>query len=203
MTLIRTRLDGSAPPVELMRGRDQLTPAGWSPDGRYILFLENVPGRELEMMIFPADDPTKVTPLITGPGYDRSPVFSPDGRWIAFNSNRTGRSEGYVARFHGDQSPPAIGHPVQVTSEGGGVFEWRRDGKELLIGSGDDQVMSVSIDARGDQISVGEPVPLFRMPANHGAVTVSRDGQRVLIVEYPYAAGQTLHVLTNWHARIK
>jgi serine/threonine protein kinase/Tol biopolymer transport system component len=203
MTLIRTRLDGSAPPVELMRGRDQLTPAGWSPDGRYILILENVPGRGLEMMIFPADDPTKVTPLITGPGYDRSPVFSPDGRWIAFNSNRTGRVEGYVARFRGDQSPPAIGHPIQVTSEGGGVFDWRRDGKELLIGSGDDQVMSVSVDARGEQISIGEPVPLFRMPANHGAVTVSRDGQRVLIVEYPYAAGQTLHVLTNWHERIK
>jgi hypothetical protein len=35
------------------------------------------------------------------------------------------------------------------------------------------------------------------------AVTVSRDGQRALIVEYPYAAGQTLHVLTNLHERIK
>jgi len=203
MTLIRTRLDGSAPPVELMRGRNQLTAAGWSPDGRYILILENVSGRALETMIFPADDPTKVTPLITGPSNDGSPVFSPDGRWIAFNSNRTGRTEGYVARFHGEQSPPTIGHPVQITSEGGGVFDWRRDGKELLIGSGEDQVMSVSVDVSGDQISAGEPVPLFRMPANHGAVAVAPDGKRVLIVEYPYAAGQTIHVLTNWHERIK
>jgi len=203
MTLIRTRLDGSTPPVELMRGRNQLTPAGWSPDGRYMLILENVPGRALETMIFPADDPTKVTPLISGPGNDGSPVFSLDGRWIAFNSTRTGRTEGYVARFHGDQSPPVIGHPVQITSEGGGIFDWNRNGKELLIGSGDDQVMSVSVDARGEQISIGEPVPLFRMPANHGAVAVAPDGQRVLIIEYPYAAGQTIHVLTNWHERIK
>jgi hypothetical protein len=126
-----------------------------------------------------------------------------DGRWIAFNSTRTGRTEGYVARFHGDQSPPVIGHPVQITSEGGGIFDWNRNGKELLIGSGDDQVMSVSVDARGEQISIGEPVPLFRMPANHGAVAVAPDGQRVLIIEYPYAAGQTIHVLTNWHERIK
>jgi hypothetical protein len=132
-----------------------------------------------------------------------APVFSPDGRWIAFNSNRTGRTEGYVARFHGEQSPPAIGHPLRITSDGGGVFDWRRDGKELLIGSGEDQVMSVPVDVRGEQISAGEGVPLFRMPANHGAVAVAPDGKRVLIVEYPYAAGQTIHVLTNWHQRIK
>ena len=203
MTLIRTRLDGSAPPVELMRGRDQLTPAGWSPDGRYILIMERVAGRELETMIFPADDPKKVTPLISGPGNDGAPVFSPDGRWLAFNSTRTGRTEGYIARFHGDQSPPTIGHPVQVTSDGGGVLNWGRDGKEFLIGTGDDQVMSVSVDVHGEQISIGDPVPLFHLPANHGAVAVAPDGKRVLVVEYPYAAGQTLHVLTNWHARIK
>jgi hypothetical protein len=63
--------------------------------------------------------------------------------------------------------------------------------------------MSVSVDVHGEQISAGEPVPLFRMPANHGAVAVAPDGSRVLIVEYPYAAGQTIRVLTNWHNRIK
>jgi len=205
MTLVRARLDGSAPPVEVMRGRNQLTAAAWSPDGRYMLILENVSGLAIETMIFPADDPTKVTPLISGPANDGGPAsyFSPDGRWLAFNSNRTGRTEGHVARFHGDQSPPTIGHPIQITSEGGGVFGWRRDGKELLVGTGEDQVMSVSVDVRGEQISAGGPVPLFRMPANHGAVAAAPDGNRVLIVEYPYAAGQTIRVLTNWHNRIR
>ena len=32
---------------------------------------------------------------------------------------------------------------------------------------------------------------------------MARRNKRVLIVEYPNAAGQTIHVLTNWHERIK
>jgi hypothetical protein len=43
----------------------------------------------------------------------------------------------------------------------------------------------------------------FRVPANHGTVTMTPDGDRFLVLEYPHAAGQTIHVLTNWHERIK
>jgi hypothetical protein len=59
------------------------------------------------------------------------------------------------------------------------------------------------VDARGDSLSAGQPTPLFRLPAHHGAVSVAPDAERFLIQEYPYQAGQTIRVLTNWQERIK
>ena len=80
---------------------------------------------------------------------------------------------------------------------------WRRDAKELLIATGEEQIMAVAIEVRGESIALGRPTPLFRLPANHGRPSLSPDGERFLIQEFPYQAGQTIRVLTNWHERIK
>jgi serine/threonine-protein kinase len=203
-TMMRVRLDGTTPPVELMRDKGLLTAVAWSPDRRYVLVLRIVPGLGAETLVFPLDDPKKITPLLTGPANDVGSVFSPDGRWIAFESNRTGRTEAYVVRFRGDQDPPSLGgHPLQISTDGAGVLGWRRDGKELLLESTDDQVMAVAIDAHGESISAGQPTPLFQPPRNHGSVAMTPDGDRFLVAEYPYAASQTIHLLTNWQERIK
>ena len=153
--------------------------------------------------MFPTDDPKQITTLLTGPANERAQTFSPDGRWIAFNSNRSGRTEAYL-RFRGDQTPPALGgHPLQISTGGGRVLAWRRDGKELLLMTFDDQIAAVTVDARGDSISAGQPTALFRLPPYHGDVSVAPDAERFLIQEFPYRAGQTIRVLTNWHERIK
>jgi hypothetical protein len=34
-------------------------------------------------------------------------------------------------------------------------------------------------------------------------MAMTPDGDRFLVAEYPYAAGQTIHLLTNWQERIK
>jgi hypothetical protein len=144
-------------------------------------------------------------PLLTGPGNEGpNAVFSPDGRWIAFVSDRSGSFETYIARFRGDLSPPAIGgQPVQITTNGGALLSsgWRRDGKEILVASGDG-VMAIPIDARGESVSAGKPVPLFRPAASAAEVVATANADRFLVVEYPYADGQTIHVLTNWRARL-
>ena len=144
-------------------------------------------------------------PLLTGPGNKGpSAVFSPDGRWIAFISDRSGSVETYIARFRGELSPPAIsGQPVQITTNGGQILSrgWRRDGKEILVATGDG-VVAIPIDARGESVSAGKPVPLFRPAASASEVIATANADRFLVVEYPYADGQTIHVLTNWHARL-
>ena len=38
---------------------------------------------------------------------------------------------------------------------------------------------------------------------NGAAIAMTPDADRFLVAEYPYAAGQTIHVLTNWQQRIK
>ena len=116
-TLMRVRLDGSTPPIELMRDETgQSTPSAWSPDGKHVLFWKTGPGSGADLLVFPIDDPKKITPLLTGPGND-GPVatFSPDGRWIAFASDRSGRNEVYVVRFHGERSPPDQRSAVEIT----------------------------------------------------------------------------------------
>ena len=202
--MMRLRLDGATPPIELMRDKGLLTAGAWSPDGKYVLVLKVAPGLGLETLVFPVNDPKKIRPLLTGPTNDAGAVFSPDGRWIAFDSDRSGRLESYVLRFRGDLEPPSLGgNPLQISTDGADVLGWRRDGKELLLGAKDDQVMAVAIDARGESISARQPTPLFQPPRNHGSVAMAPDADRFLVAVYPYAAGQTIHVLTNWQQRIK
>jgi eukaryotic-like serine/threonine-protein kinase len=204
-TMIRVRVDGSAPPVEVMRGAGQPIALAWSPDRRYMLFLKDVPGSGSDILLFPADDPKKVTPLVTGPANDGpGAAFSPDGRWLAFSSDRSGRDETYVARFRGDQSPPVlVGQSFQISSDGGLVFRWRRDEKEILLLSPDAQVMAVPIEVHGESVTAGRPAKLFRLPSNQSGVAATPNADRFLVSEYPYAAGQTIHVLTNWHQRLR
>ncbi len=159
------------------------------------------------MFVLSPDNPRNVTPLVTGPGNDGDSVaFSPDGRWIAFTSDRTGRGEVYVARFRGEQSPPSLGgRPIQISANGGAVLPrgWRRDGKEIVFGSQDGQVVAVAVDMRGESISASQPNALFRLPSNQSSVSMAPNGDRFVVSEFPYAAGQTIHVLTNWQERIK
>jgi len=203
-TMMRLRLDGATPPIELMRDKGLLTAGAWSPDGRYVLVLKVAPGLGLETLVFPVNDPKKITPLLSGPTNDAGAVFSPDGRWIAFISDRTGRTEAYVVRFRGDQDPPSLGgNPLQISTDGAGAIWWRRDGKEVLFRSMDDRVMVVAVDAHAESVSAGQPMPLFQPPRNYSSVAMAPDADRFLVAEYPYAAGQTIHVLTNWQERIK
>ena len=80
---------------------------------------------------------------------------------------------------------------------------WRRDGKEIVFGSQDGRVVAVTIDARGESISASQPIALFRLPSNQSSVTMAPNADRFVVSEYPYASGQTIHVLTNWQSRLK
>jgi hypothetical protein len=94
--------------------------------------------------------------------------------------------------------------PIQITSDGGGLLEngWRRDGKEILFGSADGQIMAVAVDPRSESLSVGRPVALFRPPIDRSAVAVAPNADRFLVSERPYTAAQTIHVLTHWRERL-
>lgn len=56
----------------------------------------------------------------------RDGQFSPDGKWIAYASDESGRPEAYVQQFSGP------GGRSQISTNGGGMARWRRDGKELF-----------------------------------------------------------------------
>ena len=59
--MMRVGLDGATPPIELMRDKGLLTAAAWSPDRRYVLVLKAASGVGLETLVFPVNDPKKIT----------------------------------------------------------------------------------------------------------------------------------------------
>jgi Tol biopolymer transport system component len=204
--LLRVPLDGSAPPVNLMRNPNQNTPSVWTPDGRYLVMSMSVSEDGIDTFLLPVDGAGTLTPLLAGPANDLAAMFSGDGRWLAYVSNRSGRVETYVVRFHGDRSPPAIaGAPVQITSDGGRIVAggWRKDGREIVVRSADGQVMAVPVDTRGESVTTGRPVALFRPSVDQASLQMAPDGNRFLVTELPYAAGQTIRVLTNWRERLR
>jgi hypothetical protein len=93
---------------------------------------------------------------------------------------------------------------MQITSEGAVLVNggWRRDGKEIVFRTLNHQVMAVSVEARNDSLTVGRPVTLFQSPLDQDDMAMTPTGDRFVVLEYPYVAGQTIHVLSNWRERI-
>jgi hypothetical protein len=58
---------------------------------------------------------------------DSLATVSPDGRWMAYSSFVSGRSEIYVERY------PELGNRQLISTGGGDVAVWSRDGRELFF----------------------------------------------------------------------
>ena len=103
-------------------------------------------------------------------------------RWIAYASSETGRYEMYVRDF------PGGSHKWQVSSQGGLLPHWRRDGRELFYLRPDGTLMSVSVNP-GSAFEFGAEQPLFQTGLRFltqyttwmNQYGVSRDGQRFLL----------------------
>jgi hypothetical protein len=52
-------------------------------------------------------------------------------------------------------------------------------------------------------VAIGATTPLFMTPPGADAITVNPTGTEFVVTEQPFAAGQTLRVLTRWDARLK
>lgn len=181
---------GEERPRLLLGDGGENKPDDWSSDGRVLVYRRN---DRLAMSI--AMDHGK--PVASG---DREFLkdqldLSPDGTHVAYNAISAGRMEVFVAAF------PSFTGTVQVSSEGGVQPLWRRDGKELFYLAPDKNLMSVPIRA-GESMEASAPKALFRTSLT-GAYwgseyAVSRDGQKVYVLEPTSLSQDSLHVITQW-----
>jgi dipeptidyl aminopeptidase/acylaminoacyl peptidase len=182
-------------------------PDDWSSDGRWIFYQTNGGEANAEIWLASVAD-RKIMPLLQTPFDSAFPALSPSGEYLAFSANDTGRSEIYVQRFQGGDSPKLAGARLRVSYGGGNGPRWRRDGKELFFLSPDRQIMVVAVK-HGTGIEFGPPAALFRLPTSYRSLApvtpgyeVSPDGQRFL-VPIRKAVGAPLQVVVNWQAGLK
>jgi Tol biopolymer transport system component len=183
-------------------------PAAWSPDGRFIIFVERGVNTRSDLWAVPMFGERREYLLSNSPFDEQNPHLSPDGRWLAYTSDETGDYEIYVQSFSTDGKLGA--DKKRVSTAGGRLPVWRRDGGELFFIAADGQMMATSVKTGGTEFEFDAPKPLFRtrILSLEGAIfheyDVSPDGQRFLIgtlIGDTKAAPPT--VILNWTADLK
>jgi eukaryotic-like serine/threonine-protein kinase len=141
----------------------------------------------------------KITPLVDTPFHDSTPALSPDEQWLAYSSDQTGRREVYVRALSGNDGR------WQVSTQGGTMPRWRRDGRELYFLTLQNRLMAVSLDP-GDAFRHGPPQPLFTALFNDwrdeyaGVYAPMPDGQHFVADIAKERTTTYLTIVTNWAA---
>jgi hypothetical protein len=203
--LYRKAADGTGAEQSLYADDSDNRPSSWSPDGRFLLYDAAARNNPRDIWVLPLAPGAKPFPLVQTPFAEWNAQFSPDGQWVAYQSNESGQTEIYVIPFH--PGGVASGGKTQVSTAGGTLARWRRDGKELFFIAPDRTLMAAEVGAKGGVFEVGQVTPLFG-PLILGQgyqYDVSADGQRFLAVLPPEqnSNSEPLTVVQNWTAGLK
>ena len=200
------RLDGTAPARELPLNA-LIGGARVSPDGRQILFTRRGTRPDVDMWVAPIDAPDQGRALTAGPANEIALSFSPDGRWVTFLTDRFGRHGVAAARLFRDAGGLRLGQPIALITGGASATAWTRDGREIVIESADERLLSVRLTIEGDTLTPSPAVPLFALPPTFAGFgngwAMTSDGSRFIVAETPGAEGQTFHVVSNWQSRLR
>jgi Tol biopolymer transport system component len=183
-------------------------PAAWSADGRFIFLMERDVKKRSDLWALPMFGDRKEYLLSSSPFDEQHPQLSPDGRWLAYSSDETGDYEIYVQSFSVDGKLGA--DKKRVSSAGGNLPIWRRDGSELFFIDANGQMMALSVKTGGTVFQFDTPKPLFktRTLSLEGGIfheyDVSPDGQRFLIgTLIGDTKAEPPTVVLNWAAELK
>jgi Tol biopolymer transport system component len=197
--IVRRRITGGAEEL-LLAGIVNASPTDVSSDGKFIVHDMSVAKTAFDIGLLSADGDHRESAYLSSPANERSARFSPDGKWMAYQSDESGQYQVYV------QTIPAGGGKFQISTSGGTIPVWRRDGKELYYLAPDQKLMAVPVNINGASFEPGTPQALFTTTGTSNFV-VTRDGQRFLM-NVPAggesaATGPPLTIVTNWHAGLK
>jgi Tol biopolymer transport system component/predicted Ser/Thr protein kinase len=202
--IVRRAADGTGQVEEVLDSTDVSTaPFSVSADGRYLAFnrTDTKGSTKTDVYAVPLSGERKPFPIMATPYVEAVPIISPNGKWVAYLSDESGRFEVYIRPF------PSGEGKWQVSNGGGGTPMWRRDSKELIYSTYDQQMMSVEIGESGAGIVLGIAKPLFKFNAvsgPDGPYTMTGDAQHFLINRVNLDNGsQPLTLVTDWTADLK
>jgi serine/threonine-protein kinase len=191
------RADGAGETVRLTESKNPQIPYSISADGKRLAFYEIGPETNADLWTLPLDlsDPDRPKPgkpelFLRTPFTEVYPAFSPDGHWIAYGSDESGASEVYVRPF------PGPGGKWQVSTGGGTMPVWSRNGRELFYraGSGQNRIMVANYTAKGDAFVADKPrlwsEKQFGVTANYANFDLAPDGKRFAVLMTPEGEGE-------------
>jgi Tol biopolymer transport system component len=176
-------------------------PTSWSQDGKLIMFENWGPKSKAGIWVLSLAD-RQAKALLQTNAYDQlQGQISPDGKFVAYTSNESAREEVFV------QPMSTTGEKWRISTSGGTVPVWRRDGKELFYVASDGKLMSVEIKS-SQPFEIGVPTELFQAAIKNIQHSLcfspSNDGQRFLVNTYVESNNPApITVVLNWTADLK
>jgi Tol biopolymer transport system component/tRNA A-37 threonylcarbamoyl transferase component Bud32 len=189
-----TRADGAGKPQPLTVSKALQRPTSFAPDSRRLVFSElNPAGGLIQTVLLDgasgqlrASSPEVFLQTSSALPF---PAFSPDGRWLAYADAESGSYEVYVRAF------PDRGTRWPISSGGGTMPVWSRNGRELFYRTEDSRIMVATYTVRGDTFVADKPrVWSEKRLANTGLVPnfdLAPDGKRFVVLMPPGGAGPT------------
>jgi Tol biopolymer transport system component len=190
-----TKIDRASQPERITQSNLVEFPLDWTQDGRFAVSVRQDPKTNNDLWVLPMTGDRTPYPIVQASFNEVDGRVSSDGRWLAYASNESGRYEIYVTTF------PKGGERWKVSTIGGELPKWRRDGRELFYREGS-KLMAVSVDP-GGEFAAGKPRMLFDglrtdvwhsyEPAVDGRFLVNREVERI---------DAPLTIVTDWRASI-
>ncbi|MGZ8710080.1 MAG: protein kinase domain-containing protein, partial [Thermoanaerobaculia bacterium] len=189
--LFLTPPDRNTPPRQMTTRTSWAFPLSWSPDGRILAIQELFRRPDSDVLLLNTEN-GELSPMLTRPVNESWAAIAPDGRWVAYQSDESGRDEIYIQPY------PKTGAPRLVSTAGGSLPSWRRDGGELFYRS-DSKMMAVEI-VSGE---IGKPRQLFEGDFE-AAYDADDDGSRFVMVQRAQGTPRThINVITGLFQQAK
>jgi serine/threonine-protein kinase len=175
------------------------TPAPYSisPDGLRLAYYDQNPKSQFETWILPLDptDPDHPKPgkperFALSQANQLHPAFSPDGRWMAYTSDESGSFEVYVRPF----PETTAGGKWQISSGGGQVPVWSRNGKRLFFETLDNRIAVAAYAVKGETFLASKPLiwsdKQIYAPTSDGNFDIAPDGGKIVAMMPQQATGE-------------
>jgi len=195
---------------------EDVWPLDSSADGRYLILEKgDYNGRsKMDLWILPLTGGGKLIPVALSTFLKDGGVFSPDGLFIAYSSNESGRDEIFVVPFPdpsrggapGDRAGANGGGRWQISTTGGTLPRWSRDGKEIYYRRADNATMvSVQVIGSGKSFDIGPEQNLFLAFQRYDLASydVTADRKRFLVNSFGSQNSKPISLVVNWAADLK
>ena len=196
----RRRADRAGAEETLVSAKTVLYPWDWTQDGDSIVYGDEAS----DLWLLPLTGDRKPVAFLDSTGGLTFAQFSPDGRLLAYASDEQGQAEVFVTTV------PPSGAIWQISTSGGSMPRWRRDGGELYFRASDGGLKVVELGAGTGTAAIEErkaPRTLFVGIPTSGntslyTYTAADDGQRFLVSLSKSSSRPQITLEVNWQSAV-